>query len=90
VIGSELGRYVNDVVASEANCKLQVMVGISKDPPRLALYATRKITKEEELRFDYGVPNLPWLSLVIVLYRLLYLLDLTAAFDTVDSVDAQT
>ena len=60
VIGPGLGRYVNDGVASEANCRMQVMVGTPKEAPRLALYATRKLTKGEELRYNYGVPNLPW------------------------------
>ena len=60
VIGPGLGRYVNDGVASEANCRMQVMVGTPKEAPRLALYATRKLTKGEELRYIYGVPNLPW------------------------------
>ena len=60
MIGPGLGRYVNDGVASEANCRMQVMVGTPKEAPRLALYATRKLTKGEELRYNYGVPNLPW------------------------------
>ena len=60
MIGPGLGRYVNDGVASEANCGMQVMLGTPKEAPRLALYATRKLTKREELRYIYGVPNLPW------------------------------
>lgn len=58
VTGNGLGRYVNDAVASEANCKMKVTK--SQNTPQLILYATRKITKGEELRYDYGVPNLPW------------------------------
>jgi len=61
VTGSGSGRYVNDGVASQANCRMQLIPGTSA---RLALYATRKISIDEELRYDYGVPNLPWRSLV--------------------------
>ena len=28
--------------------------------PHLCLFASRDIGLDEELRFDYGVPNLPW------------------------------
>lgn len=28
--------------------------------PRLALFAIRQISEGEEVRYDYGVPNLSW------------------------------
>lgn len=33
--------------------------------PYLAVFATRKIMKGEEIRYDYGVANLPWRSKTI-------------------------
>ncbi|XP_033636905.1 uncharacterized protein LOC117299076 [Asterias rubens] len=49
---------VNDAVAPKANCKM-VAVNDGKNP-HLCLFAVRDIEVWEELRFDYGVPNLPW------------------------------
>eukprot|EP00795_Rhopilema_esculentum_P009908 gene9908-18508_t len=51
-----LGRLVND--SKLGNCKMQkVMVG---QVPHLCLFATRTITQGEELRYDYGLDDLPW------------------------------
>jgi len=58
VTGDGLGRFINDAVASEANCKMRV-VEFNKTP-HLAVYATRNISPNEEICFDYGVKDLPW------------------------------
>lgn len=55
---SGLGRLVNDAPAKEANCKMKKIERERK--PYLALFATKSIDIGEELRYDYGVKNLPW------------------------------
>jgi len=65
VPGDGLGRYVNDAVACVANCKMRVVV--IKKNPHLALFATKLIQPNEEIRYDYGVPDLPWRTVVSVL-----------------------
>jgi len=62
--GDGLGRYVNDTVACEANCKMSVIEIDRK--PHLALFATTVIKLQEELRYDYGVPDLPWRTAVSI------------------------
>jgi len=57
VYGDGLGRFVNDAVACEANCKMHVVEFDKK--PHLALFATKTILPSEEIRYDYGVQNLP-------------------------------
>lgn len=56
--GNGIGRFVNDAPSAEANCKLRLL---EKDKmPHLVLFAKRDIEVGEELRYDYGVPKLPW------------------------------
>ena len=52
------GRMANDVPAAHANTvvKTVVMDGTS----HLCLFATKYIHRDEEIVYDYGVPNLPW------------------------------
>jgi len=64
VTGDGLGRFVNDAIACEANCKMK-MIQVKKQP-QLALYATRRIQPHEEIRYDYGVSDLPWRNLVSI------------------------
>lgn len=45
---------VNDGVRNMMNCKMQAVSG------RLCLFATKNIDRGSELRYDYGVTNLPW------------------------------
>ncbi|XP_028415468.1 N-lysine methyltransferase KMT5A-like [Dendronephthya gigantea] len=53
-----LGRMVNDSEMKLANCLIKKVIVDSR--PHLALFAKKKILKHEELRYDYGVKNLPW------------------------------
>ena len=55
---SEQGRLVNDAPSNKANCCMRKI----KDGKNiyLALYALREISVGEELRYDYGVKDLPW------------------------------
>lgn len=57
------GRFVNDGVHEEKNCCLSVVVVAGV--PHLCNFALRFIKKGEELRYDYGVPNLPWRKKVV-------------------------
>ena len=52
------GKFVNDDVPAKANAKMRLLVMDKK--PVLALFAKREINVNEEIRYDYGVNNLPW------------------------------
>ena len=49
-----LGRMVNDGWGRNMNCKAQIL------DEHLLLFATVDIPSDTELRYDYGIPNLPW------------------------------
>ncbi|XP_068692866.1 N-lysine methyltransferase KMT5A-B-like [Montipora foliosa] len=60
---SGLGRLVNDAFPNKPNCNC-AMRKIKEGPLiYLALYALRDIMIGEELRYDYGVKDLPWRNL---------------------------
>ena len=50
---NDLDRY------TKPNCKM-VKVVDDRHQPRLCLYATEMISKDTELRYDYGVADVPW------------------------------
>ena len=56
-----LGRLVNDDPLYKANCAMKKIKGGNK--VYLVLCALRNIEKGEELRYDYGVKDLPWRQL---------------------------
>ena len=51
---------INDAEKGHAmnNCCIRIVV--VDDKPRLCIFATKEIRKGQELRYDYGVPSLPW------------------------------
>ena len=51
---------VNDATYPETNCKVKIFRGCLKGVMRLCLFATKDIVIGSELRFDYGVTDLPW------------------------------
>ncbi|XP_068710571.1 N-lysine methyltransferase KMT5A-A-like isoform X1 [Montipora foliosa] len=53
-----LGRLVNDLPAKKANCKMKKVIVSGK--VCLCLFATKDIAPNEELRYDYGLKDLPW------------------------------
>lgn len=53
-----LGRLVNDAPSTKANCKMKLV--FIKDKPTLCLLAVQDIQPNVELRYDYGVNDLPW------------------------------
>ena len=52
------GRFVNDAESFKANARMR-LINVDEQPV-LALFAKRRTNTEEEIRFDYGVKNLPW------------------------------
>jgi SET domain len=52
------GRFVNDGIDHERNAipKIIEVDGV----PHICLFASRSISASEEIRYDYGVCNLPW------------------------------
>ena len=51
---------INDGTGTSANCAIKVIE--IDERPHLCIFATRDILVGEELRYDYGVNNLPWRS----------------------------
>ncbi len=53
---------LNDGIRSEKNCITKI-VPLESGEPRVCIFALKEIQPGEELaelRYDYGVPNLPW------------------------------
>ena len=57
---SGLGRLVNDASPNKPNCNCVMRKIKAGTNIYLALYALRDIAVGEELRYDYGVKDLPW------------------------------
>jgi hypothetical protein len=53
-----LGRLVNDTPHMDANCSMKKI--LKNGHPRLVLFAKEVINPGEELRYDYGIKDLPW------------------------------
>jgi len=49
---------VNDAIGSERNCDIRIVEHLGK--PHVCLFARRHIEPGEELRYDYGIKDLPW------------------------------
>jgi len=53
-----MGRMVNDGIGIDQNAAMKLLyVG---DKPHLAIFATKDICPGDEIKYDYGVKNLPW------------------------------
>ena len=61
------GRMVNDAAHPNANCKAMTFSGCVDGRTRICLFAITDIDAGAELRFDYGVPDLPWRRKVQIL-----------------------
>lgn len=55
-----LGRLVNDSPMRHANCQVKKIFHGNR--VHLCLFAATEITSGVELRFDYGLKDLPWRS----------------------------
>ncbi|CAH3186026.1 unnamed protein product, partial [Porites lobata] len=53
-----LGRLVNDERATKSNCHMKKIAHNNK--VNLCLFAKKDIPANTELRYDYGVSDLPW------------------------------
>lgn len=55
---SRFARFINDSPRRSANCmpKYTLLNG----NPHVLIFATRDIKVGDELRYDYGLKNLPW------------------------------
>ncbi|XP_069105783.1 N-lysine methyltransferase KMT5A-like [Argopecten irradians] len=51
-------RYANDAAGPQKNGVM--LLDVFNETPHLCLYAAKQITPGEEIRYDYGVTNLPW------------------------------
>ena len=47
---------------------------IVENQPRLCLFANRDIEKGEELRYDYGEPDLPWRTVYDLMITMSFLM----------------
>ena len=53
-----LGRLVNDIQPAMANCQMRKI--LTGGEVYLCLFAIKNIPATTELRYDYGVSDLPW------------------------------
>ena len=58
VPSASLARLVNDGIEEEQNCNMKVVT--YENTPHLCLFAAKDIPCKTELRYNYGVTNLPW------------------------------
>lgn len=58
-----MGRYINDVPKKLANCIVKSAFLCGK--ARVLIFAGEQIKKGVELRYDYGVKDLPWRKVIL-------------------------
>jgi SET domain-containing protein len=56
--GTRLGRYINDAPHRRANCIPKPL--IIDGHPHVVIFAATDISAGSEIRYDYGVADLPW------------------------------
>jgi len=56
-----IGRFMNDGTGEERNCDIGIVEYMRV--PHVCLFARKHIEEGEELRYDYGVADLPWRKL---------------------------
>ena len=68
-----LGRFINDDPAKKANATMKKI--IYQNEVHWCVFAKKNISKNEEIRYDYGVKDLPWresgnnLIILIILFE---------------------
>jgi len=60
-----LGRLVNDSEQGSPSCNSKMKKIIIRNCPCLALFVTKDINIGEEIRYDYGTPNVWWRQVCI-------------------------
>jgi hypothetical protein len=58
VPSTALGRLVNDGIEEKQNCHMKLVP--FDNTPHLCLFATKDIAPHTELRYNYGIEDLPW------------------------------
>jgi SET domain-containing protein len=58
-----MARYMNDASRKFANCVSKVAILLGK--PRVLFFAAGDIMKDSEIRYDYGVKDLPWRKVTV-------------------------
>lgn len=56
----DIGRMVNDAENGTPEENVLVRIVFVNRLPHLCMFASRSIECGEELRFDYGIADLPW------------------------------
>lgn len=73
----DIGRMVNDAQPETVEENVLIKIVVVDQLPHLCLFALRDIEIGEELRYDYGIDDLPWrkkvkyLSILNITYVLL-------------------
>ncbi|XP_071830278.1 uncharacterized protein [Apostichopus japonicus] len=57
-VKKSLGKFVNDEKPQKANCRMKKI--IHNEEVILCLFSTKEINIGDEIRYDYGLKNLPW------------------------------
>ena len=62
------GRMVNEATPGDPILNAVMKIVIVEKIPHLCLFAFRNIECNEEIRYDYGVPNLSWRKVILFVY----------------------
>jgi len=60
-----MGKMINDAMIPDSNCAIKVVE--FENNPHLCIFASNDILMGDELRYDYGVADLPWRKITQVL-----------------------
>ncbi len=58
---------INDAEKGDPKQNCVIKVVMVDEKPHLCIFASRDIITGEELRYDYGIPTLPWRKVIIQL-----------------------
>ena len=79
-----MGRYANDAPRIDPQCNAEVLHMFVDYRPYLVLLARRFIPAGEEIRYDYGVKNLPWRQTeVMIIWKVVVLCPVEVKFKTI-------
>ena len=56
----------NDAAAGDPMMNTEMKIIVVDKTPHLCIFAVRDIKCNEELRYDYGIPDLPWRKVIIL------------------------
>lgn len=58
----QYGRFINHGTKKERNAKVKVEDNDGHGMPILNIFALREIEPDEEILYDYGIKEFPWVS----------------------------